>query len=70
MASMKDAWDECVFENHAMVKFLIAAAPVFGAIYFYQADPQNMSLVYIFASISAIISLITRILTNLSISES
>ena len=38
MASMKDAWDECVFENHAMVKFLIAAAPVFGAIYFYQAD--------------------------------
>lgn len=66
MASMKDAWDECVFEHHAMVKFLIAAAPVFGAIYFYQADPKNMSLVYIFGTISAIISLgtITRVANN------
>ena len=66
MASMKDAWDECITGHNAIVKYIIAAIPVFCGIYFFKAEPQNLSIVYTCAVVTAIIALgaMSRICNN------
>ena len=66
MASIKDAFEECIFENHATMKYLLVSAPIYGAIHFYKSEPQNMALVYTFGIISIIIliGMMARIWNN------